>query len=167
MTDSNARLQICEEIGLSGVFDQYGKSYFDVKQFRCEFFATAESYLLGFGTDYVLREFKVAKFHPRLTERKPISVIKKEYVFPCLLREDHTSLLFFFFVSKLYNAANGLSAHRFLFPQKYFSLNNDVMLVEGSSRTYMKPGFNVELHYLELRKNYQPSMWICSSIGSI
>ena len=161
MSDTSLRLQICDDISNSVVFKLYGKSSSNIERFGNDFYSRTVLQLFGLKHAYMPREFKIVEIPPRFPGRKPISVHKNEHVFPCLLKEDHTNISFPFYVSKLYNAANGFSAHRFRFPEKLFSLNKDIMLVEGSAKTYMNPTFNIELHYLELRKNYQPGRYRC------
>ena len=57
-----------------------------------------------------------------------------------------------FFVSKIYDPHRGLGAHRFVFAEHM----NRIMLAEGAAKVSSGPDFNVELHYLELRKHNAP-----------
>jgi len=63
-----------------------------------------------------------------------------------------------FYVSKAYGTHRGIHAHRFLFfLAREESDDTKIMLAGESATAYMRPDFNVELHYLKLRERYQPS----------
>lgn len=106
---------------------------------------------------YKLMVFEVERvsFHDRIGS--PGNIPKLEHVFVCLLKQKHNpNRVFRFFVSKAYGAFDGLHAHRFVFLTDDKN-HQSMMLVEGSAEVHKKTDFNVELHYLELRKHHQPS----------
>ena len=77
----------------------------------------------------------------------------KEYTFACLLRSKRSKKIIPFYVSKAYGLQHD---RRFVFMENvdvYYSL---MMLAESSADIYTNQNFNVELHYLELRKFHQP-----------
>ena len=81
----------------------------------------------------------------------------KEYVFTCLLADiNDLDNIHPLYVAKAYNTRRGLHVHRFLFPEKKEKRFQRVMLAEQPAKVYTLPDFNVELHYLELRKLHEP-----------
>lgn len=119
---------------------------------------------------YTLRQFEVSIVLPDDPYGQLIPIYKREFVFTCLFQEQRatrnscpgsdeenwdeensTDIICPFYVSKLYDILHGFRAHRFVFLEK-----GEVFLAEVSAEAYIRPDFNVELHYLELRKRHQP-----------
>jgi len=59
------------------------------------------------------------------------------------------------YVSKAYDAQGGVHVHHFIFLDETQFDNEGLMIVEKCAEAYIRPDFNVELHYLELRKHNQ------------
>lgn len=86
----------------------------------------------------------------------------KEYVFVCPMRNTQSNAVYGFYVSKEYNLSSGGESYkpgRFIvgdctlrFPFPTISL----ILAEEPAKAYTEPDFNVELHYLRMRKYIQP-----------
>lgn len=88
---------------------------------------------------------------------------KKEYVLVCWLEVESRNKIVPFYVSKAYNEDRGFGIHRFVILENetvdYYPLDEpQILLAEGPALDYkyIKPDFNIELHYIELRKRYQP-----------
>lgn len=78
----------------------------------------------------------------------------REFVFVCLLRQRSSTLLVPYYVSKEYNVSDGegYQAGRFVFGDRKPNVPEHVILAEESAEAYVRSDFNVELHYLQMRK---------------
>jgi len=175
--DSSTRLQICDDIGSSGIFARYRKypirmvdmtDIYDELQ-RVPKYAHILHQLYAprnsqdsqdpyaYTNPYTICRFTSTIF-PSKINKKHIHLYKKEYVFMCLLKREDTHEIIPFYVSKAYDVHYELDVHRFVFTgldSKY----PDVMLAERSARAFTTMAdFNVELHYLEMRTRYHSSM---------
>ena len=59
------------------------------------------------------------------------------------------------YVTKAYDITKGLHVHRYVHLDSNEFQGEELMLAEGLAIAYTRPDFNVELHYLELRKYHQ------------
>lgn len=117
-------------------------------------------YPYEYTNPYKLQEFKIfsINYYPLLHF--------KEYVFACLLRSIvNSEKLNIYYVSKEYNLMDGdenesYRAGRFVIgfrgtdPLSVF--HTYVLLAENPAEAFVKPTFNVELHYLQIRKYRRP-----------
>ena len=80
----------------------------------------------------------------------------REYVFVCLMKRESSNDSIPYYVSKVYNLLNSL---RFIVLPKSESFEpfTHIMLAEEPAKVFGNIDFNVELHYLELRKYHSPS----------
>lgn len=160
-----ARWQICEELSDSTVLYKYEVEPVQMKEIYRElqqkrkysnflhrlYGLTAESNEgpHKYTNPYALQEFEVYKFFPT---REPETVRKEEYVFVCLLKRKASGDIVPFYVSKLYDPHHGLHAHRYLFLTFAEGIGIAERSAEAKSTTR---DFNLELHYLELRKHHE------------
>lgn len=120
---------------------------------------------------YIKRRFKVSKY----LDHDSVTISKQDYVLVCWLKQNNMNKLIPFYVSKAYDELRGFRVHRYVFPEEeettenenevgYASTNRycyrDIILAEGPARDHRIPSFNIELHYLELRKHYHPSEYV-------
>lgn len=167
-TDAFTRLQICEDISNIGIFAYEEKIPVDKKEIFTELKQPqyAEIFnriynstdLQKYSNPYTQQEFRIFQYFPRHLHVEPAPIFRKDYVFICLLKREGTDKIVPFYVSKPYDLHRGFSVHRFVFSMS--SSSQDIMLAERSADVYVKSDFNVELHYLELRKHHEPGIWI-------
>lgn len=84
-----------------------------------------------------------------------------EYVFVCLLKKQYQDELVPIYVSKEYNVSGSESymAGRFVFRNREYPRHPEyhyMLLAEKPATVYTRSDYNVELHYLEIRKRRQP-----------
>lgn len=142
-------MQICKDIGHSNLIQ----------------FQNPENVIGVHG--YVQRQFEVTRYFPLALEA--VSVFKKEYVLICWQKRRKIagsypfylskSELHPFYVSKAYGENRGLHVHRFVFlreedMEETTEGSQKIMLAEGPAQDYRRQDFNIELHYLELKKRY-------------
>lgn len=85
----------------------------------------------------------------------------EEFVFVCPLKMKNYDTIVPLYVTKTYGPPSGIHSHRFAFMRWYdskelYKVIDEIFLVEGSAETYVRPDFNVEMQYLELRKHHEP-----------
>jgi hypothetical protein len=90
---------------------------------------------------------------------RPVSVKREESVFMCSLRERLSDDIVPFYVSKAYDVRDG---RRYVLSGRSRAIGPDendqdigLMLVKKSAEAYVSLHFNVELHYLEVKKHYR------------
>lgn len=161
--DSLTRLRLCEDLSNNGVFKVLGYNAPDMKstdlytkleqpenwRIFYDLYTRNSSDKYEYTNSFSLQKFAflidiIDGLH---TIQVPLDI--EEYVFVCLFEEQNSKNVIPFYVSKAYNL---LHDRRFLF------LNHNVplMLAEKSAEAYINQNFNVELHYLELRKHHEP-----------
>lgn len=85
-----------------------------------------------------------------------------EHVFLCPLKSLLNKDIMLFFVSKEYDVSpfdGYVMPGRFVFADftpGHPSIHNYIILAEEPARAYVEPNFNVEIHYLRMRKHVQP-----------
>ena len=96
------------------------------------------------------------------------SFLFEEYVFVCLIQHElDDSLIIPYYISKEYNVA---AAHQPYMPGHFVFgvlspeiINpytfNSMILAEEPAKAYIDFGFNIELHYLQIRKLVEPGMF--------
>lgn len=123
---------------------------------------------------YMKKKFKVIRFYHGNFDMDPVSYFKIDYALACWLKSKTQNKLLPFYVSKAYDELKGIHNHRFIFMETDDSdekmeneeddsegtlYHGEIMLVDGAAQTYIKPDFNIELHYLELRKHNHSGMY--------
>lgn len=165
--NSNARnrQRICEEVTGSGFFEWYAMSpvnlnaiyteltqprYFDI--FHQIYSPSGNTLPYKYNNPYNVKQFKVLD---------PMSMnfhIVDEFVFVCLLKQWASGDIVPFYVSKEYNVnlEETYKVGRFVFGENRF-----VVLAEETARAYSTSNFNLELHYLQMRKHRRPGKILC------
>lgn len=185
--DASARLNTCQAISDSGVFEKYGYDpvdmsdiYTELKQLKySEIFHLIYSSLQSqngsderyeYNNPYTQRLFQITEFFPIRPGTNAMYSSNVESVFLCLLRQKPSNNLVPYYVSKAYNE---LDHHRFLFMGQnsaYFTYqyHQRIMFAEESAETYgsQTSEFNVELHYLQKRIRYDPGNSFLSNTKS-
>lgn len=165
--DAATRLRICDDISNSGVFEIYGDGALeavDMTQIYSELQEPKYSSLFHriyspapksqnsqhalhvYTNSYTKQEFVLTKFALNQNhEYTPVSFANEEYVFVCLLKRKNSKDIVPFYVTKEYDMQYG---------RRYVFLNTDteIMLAEKPAKSKVRPDFNVELHYIEVRK---------------
>lgn len=117
--------------------------------FQQMYSATDSKGTFEYTNSYKQREFDVAED----------SYNFKEFVFVCPLMDWSDSDIFPYYVSKEYNVALPGAPYkpgRFLFGIIKPELKTYVMLAEEPAAAFTKPGFNVEMYYLQIRRHAEP-----------
>lgn len=183
---SNAilRLHTCETISYSGIFDSFDnvqpismqEAYAELQQ---PHYSNIFNQIYGLHPPHKYTNFYTPhniNINLRIGESSTlVSTHRHDFVFMCLMlrkidflgedpnKEDigksdshEKESIIPFYVSKMYNVHRGLHARRFIFLNHGIVDNTDLMLMEQSAKPYIRPDFNIELHYLQLRKYSRP-----------
>lgn len=104
---------------------------------------------------YALRQLKVSGF---VGDAYRENIAVQEHVFVCLTSGSHIDEIFPYYVSKEYNVGLNQSSTAYIPGRFIFSYLTRKLeaFAEEPARARISPEFNVELHYLEIRKNYKP-----------
>ena len=139
LTDFQARRLLCEDIFTGGFFDPLKFRIFDTHD------------LQQYENLYRQQEFSMFG-----------SYRFKEYVFGCPLENFTDEAVMAFFITKEYNVSPWHDLYkpgRFAFKDftpGYVYPYNYVVLAEEPAEAITQPGFNIELHYLQIRKYVTP-----------
>lgn len=139
---ASSRVSICEDLIGNTVFKRFAKRSFQ---------SNMQPVQQPLPYVYMLRNFRISHFSLGTISR---SRNIQEYVLVCSYKEIESHNFSHYYVSKLYGEEPG---HRYVFPEEETDFRfMHMMLVEESAEAYVKPYFNVELYYLELRTYTQP-----------
>ena len=110
--------------------------------------------LLKQADDYVMSDEDFTEFAGMVADDDYYPSDDNSYIEPGSVdAEENTDdelIIVPFWVTKGYDLHRGLHAHRYIIPVWHTS----VMLAEEPAAVYSRPDFNVELHYLELKKHH-------------
>lgn len=159
-SDAQTRERICQDISGSGFFDIWKLIPVDKRtilrnQYANQSYSDIVHQIYNPTYEYT-NEYKEYVFRTL-----PNWYYTREFVFFCPLKNSSNNQLITFYVSKEYNV--GISeihqkSGRFIFGNfepatGQMSQNREyVILAEEPAKVYKEPGFNVELHYLRIRK---------------
>ena len=174
--NAHSRQSICEDILGSRYFSTMYK-YFDAistdrvfdllkdDTSRSQIFDHLFDEILVYSQNGSTKQYKYSNLYLRLEFIHRETMLRnKEHVFICPMENQMDASLELFYVSKEYHVSvsKPYLVGRFVF-QKWSSHAADltsmtfnfVILAEGPALVYGGPNFNVELHYLTMRKNRQ------------
>lgn len=186
--DAHIRLRVCEDITDSDIFMADTMEAVDMDEMYKELNQEKYSDLFHqiyeptknpaksliqpyeYKNLYTLREMDVLI---RFVDSSSTTFRFPEYVFVCLLRNWDSNDISAYYVSKEYNVSDDgpYTAGHFVFWGR-----GRVILSEEPAKSYARNDYNVELHYLHLRKYHQPgtsnysslplSVWLCEIFGT-
>ena len=145
VVDARVRLEICEDVRTSELFIETHEKL----PLSTQIALTNEN-----SAPYAQREFKLTYFILNENhEYIPRPFKNKEYIFVCWFQNKTTNDVVPLHVSKVYGWRFN---RRYIVLEKSFPHETQrVMLAEKPATVYARPDFNVELHYLEVRKHYK------------
>jgi hypothetical protein len=145
--DASVQRRLCEETSNSGVFEWYEYEPVAANEKHNERKRSLQS-PSGSKSLYVQRQFDLVGL-----ASADLGTVT-EYLFVCPIKIKRSDGVVSHYVSKAYDLQHDL---RFVFLQKATHTQyTHLMVAEKSAESYTKPDFDVELHYLELRKHHRP-----------